>query len=222
MLNIQKEVENRSLLSPSCTKLTCLPLWMAPSNISVHTIHSPKTKYLIFRRKVDPSRLKAKRSKAFQSEWCTDRLQISWKRSCLLVLLNRPHPGRRWLSIYQCGYFDVSVEDFEVVELFESFEHLNEDVPDELFFEGLGRLLLFGYSSREIAVVCKFHHNAVWISIPLPNRLARLVHESFLVSDYIRVLDRSQNANLVQSVFFLFDRKSAHFHSLQSIETPIF
>ena len=60
-------------------------------------------------------------------------------------------------------YLDVAVEDFEIVELLESVDKSDEDTPDSgLWNEGIS-LLLVGDFSCEVAVGCKFHHNAVCI-----------------------------------------------------------
>ena len=39
------------------------------------------------------------------------------------------------------------MEDFEVMQLFESFDHLYKDMPDVVLAKAFGELLLFGYFS---------------------------------------------------------------------------
>ena len=53
------------------------------------------------------------------------------------------------------------MQNFEVMKLFESFDHLYENLPDEGFTEAVALLLLSGYFERKIAVGYKFHHDTV-------------------------------------------------------------
>jgi hypothetical protein len=53
------------------------------------------------------------------------------------------------------------MEDLEVMKLFESLDHLYEDLPDVLLAEARAQLRLLVYLRREIAVGCEFHHDAV-------------------------------------------------------------
>jgi hypothetical protein len=53
------------------------------------------------------------------------------------------------------------MEDVELMELFESFNQINEDIPDGFFWHWCSLLYVACYLSCEVAVACEFHHNTV-------------------------------------------------------------
>ena len=61
------------------------------------------------------------------------------------------------------------MEDFEIVKLLESSESVDDDSPDEVFFEILFFLLVVWYFMVEVAIISELHDNAKW-----PNLYQRL------------------------------------------------
>lgn len=72
--------------------------------------------------------------------------------------------------------FHVSVEDRQVVESLETPDDLDHDLPDVLFFHELFVVLALADALEDVAVVSKFHDDAVcgikW-SVKLFERLTR-------------------------------------------------
>ena len=93
------------------------------------------------------------------------------------------------------GTLDISVNDGEIMESFQASHDLDEVVPD-LFLSKLGSLLfVFLDSLEQIAVVGLLHDDA--------KAICGIFEEGLLVCDDIRVVNRSQNSNLVDSILFL-------------------
>lgn len=107
------------------------------------------------------------------------------------------------------------------MQLLESFHKLNEDIPYALLWN---ECILFDVTSNfrsEIAVISILHHDTVYISFNVPQRLSPFLQKCMLVSDYVWMLYRCQNADLIQRVFFLFHRETHHLYTLQGVNLAV-
>ena len=66
---------------------------------------------------------------------------------------------------------------------------------------------------KKVASICVFHNYA--------ERVRLILEECLLVADYIRVIDRRQNADLIESILFLFGRQFAHFYLFHSVDEVV-
>jgi hypothetical protein len=57
-------------------------------------------------------------------------------------------------------YFEVSVEDFQIVKRFQAFSDLDENIPNVWFWNELPLFLVFEYFLKQITVVDVFHYDA--------------------------------------------------------------
>ena len=113
------------------------------------------------------------------------------------------------------SYLHVAMQDLEVVKRLQSTGHLDEYLP-ELFLREIGAVLDVGVDlAHQVASLGILHDDA--------QRARAVLEESFLVSDDVRVtinlgveavLDRREDACLVDRVFLLFLRQLPHFHLL--------
>ena len=104
---------------------------------------------------------------------------------------------------------DVSVANFEIMEGFETSDDLNEEVPDLLFREGTVGLFVIVNEHQEVATVSVLHHDAQTTSLVLK--------ESLLVANHIRVVDRGENAHLIERILLLFGTELSHLDLLHCI-----
>lgn len=58
-------------------------------------------------------------------------------------------------------YLDIPMEDVHLMQLFESLDEMDEDVPNGLFGHLCALLEVLCNLSCEVAVACEFHHDAV-------------------------------------------------------------
>jgi hypothetical protein len=95
------------------------------------------------------------------------------------------------------------------VKSLETPDHLNKIVPYLFFSKHFFGLLLFVYYLQQIAAVCVLHHYTETVRAVLEKRL--------LVTYYVRVLNRRQNADLVESVRLFLLAKFFHFYFLHCV-----
>lgn len=57
-------------------------------------------------------------------------------------------------------YFKVTMQNFELVQHFESHNGLDKDTPDFMFFKEFLSFFVLYNLLVEVAVVCKLHDNA--------------------------------------------------------------
>lgn len=74
------------------------------------------------------------------------------------------------------------------VKLFETFEDLDEDMPDLGLLEKGFLFLFFCYSIVQVAVIGQVHHHTILLPY-LPQRFAPLIDERPLVPDHVPVSD---------------------------------
>lgn len=117
--------------------------------------------------------------------------------------------------MYVCmyAYFEVAMVDVELVECLESLDDLDEDPPDVVFGEEFCLLLLFDDLLVEVSIVGVVHHDA--------ETVGGRVDEGLLVPDNVGVLDRGQDAHLVECVVLLLLAQVLQLHLLQRILLPI-
>lgn len=74
-------------------------------------------------------------------------------------------------------YFDVPVQNFEIVKFFEPSKGVDDDIPDEILIEVLSFLFVLRNLVVEVSIVCELHDNARCRQIYhrlLPSRKASL------------------------------------------------
>lgn len=92
--------------------------------------------------------------------------------------------------MWEGEYFEVSVEDIEVVQGFESDDGLDEHAPDFALLEEFLFLLVVDDLLVEVAIVCKLHDYAEsvdWYHRFLPSRNTYLYPMMFLFLRLARI-----------------------------------
>ena len=87
------------------------------------------------------------------------------------------------------------MQDFSVVNVLESKADLRKPVHNLCFLERSSALLF--YQSREISVVCVFHHNVQELLSWAPALAGSVDFEELLVRDDVRVVELGQKANFL-------------------------
>ena len=101
----------------------------------------------------------------------------------------------------------------KIMKSFQTSYNLNEIVPD-LLLSKLGSLFLVFFNSlKKITIVSLFHDDA--------KAVGGVFEESLLVCDDVRVVNGSQNSNLVDSILFLLFRELTHFNLFHGIKGSI-
>ena len=96
-----------------------------------------------------------------------------------------------------------------LVESFQASYNLNKNVPDLLLFDVCLTLLIIADLLKDVAIVSILHHKTkTW---------CRLVNKGVPICYHIRMVNWSQNANLIEGVFFLFLWKWKHLDVLQGV-----
>lgn len=93
--------------------------------------------------------------------------------------------------------------DIEFVEDLETLDDLDEDAPYLFLVQIAAALLAGGDLLEKVPVVGEFHNNTA-SPIKLPETVRFLFPEGFLVEYDVRIADRGQQTDLVQSIFFFF------------------
>lgn len=105
---------------------------------------------------------------------------------------------------------NVSVANLQVVECLQAADHLNEKVPYFMLTESRICCLVLLNFLKKVAAGGILHHEA---------EAARFVlKKGVFVAYHIDVVDRGENTDFVQSVFFLFRGQFAHFDLFHGVD----
>lgn len=110
--------------------------------------------------------------------------------------------------------FYVTMNDIFLVQASNPIYYVFTDRPDLVFVKIRPFLTFLFYSTRQVPIRCQFHHSAEHLRV--------LIIESGFVVDDIRMVDRSQYANLIQCILFIFLFEVHVFHFLHCILMAVF
>ncbi len=105
------------------------------------------------------------------------------------------------------------MQDFTRMEHIERPNHLYKDRPDLLLVKLLVGLLLLNNFLVKVGVICEVHDEAQALSLVLK--------EGLFVPDDGFVLDRGQNADFVERIFFFFVGQLAHLYLFQCVDDTV-